>query len=62
MTEMLLPNRPLLHRAINAMEAFYKLNYEPWNLDWDGETLVFGRAELLPEELMLLWSSREKDS
>jgi hypothetical protein len=54
---LLLPIRPLLHRAINAIEAFYKLSSWPWSADWDGETLVFGRAEFLPEELMELYGS-----
>ena len=52
MTDMrLVPIRPLLQRAINAMEAIYGLTTAPWSADWDGETLVFGRAAELPEEL-----------
>jgi hypothetical protein len=54
---LLLPIRPVLHRAINAIEAFYKLSSWPWSADWDGEELVFGRAEFLPEELMELYGS-----
>jgi hypothetical protein len=54
---LLLPIRPVLHRAINAIEAFYKLSIWPWSADWDGEELVFGRAEFLPEELMELYGS-----
>ena len=54
---LLLPIRPLLHRAINALEALYELSAWPWSADWDGETLVFGRAEFLPEELMELYGS-----
>lgn len=62
MTNMPLPIRPLLYRAINAMEAFYQLSSSPWSLDWDGETLVFGRAALLPEELVQLGGSSEHGS
>lgn len=54
---LLLPIRPVLHRAINALEALYELSVCPWSADWDGEELVFGRAEFLPEELMELYSS-----
>ena len=59
---LLLPIRPALHRAINAIEAFYKLSTWPWSADWDGETLVFGRAEFLPEEFAELWGSEERET
>lgn len=63
MTDMrLVPIRPLLHRAINAMEAIYGLTTAPWSADWDGETMVFGRAAQLPEELLKLWDSPDWDT
>ena len=62
MSEMLLPIRPILRRALRAVEAFRRPNSPPWSLDWDGETLVFGRAALLPEELIKLWDAPELKS
>lgn len=63
MTDMrLVPIRPLLQRAISAMEAIYGLTTAPWSADWDGETMVFGRAAQLPEELLKLWDSPDWDT
>lgn len=54
---LLLPIRPLLHRAITALEAIYEPTAEPWSAEWEGETIVFGRAAELPEELFMLRNS-----
>ncbi len=62
MSELLLPIRPLLRRAIRALEALRRLDDSPMSLDGDGEFPVIGRAALLPEELLQLWDSPERTS
>jgi len=54
---LLIPIRFALLRAINALEALYELSIYPWSAHWEGDALVFGRAEFLPEELMELYGS-----
>jgi len=53
---LLLPIRPALHRAINALEALYELTIWPRTAQWEGDALAIGRAEFLPEELLELWT------
>lgn len=45
------PIRPYLLRAVDIMQAIYNGDGTPWALDWDGETLVFGRAAVVADEL-----------
>lgn len=54
---LLVPIRFALLRAINALEALYELSIWPWSAHWEGDALVIGRAEFLPEELMVLYGS-----
>ena len=54
---LLVPIRFALLRAINALEALYELSVWPWSAHWEGDALVIGRAEFLPEELMVLYGS-----
>ncbi len=54
---LLVPIRFALLRAINALEALYELSLWPWSAHWEGDALVIGRAEFLPEELMVLYGS-----
>ena len=53
---------PLLRRAIDAIESLYGPSDSGWSADWDGESLVFGRAERLKEELLALGNSPERPS
>lgn len=62
MSELLLPIRPILHRAIRALETMRGLDDSAWSLDGDGEFPVTGRETLLPEELLRLWDSPERTS
>lgn len=54
---LLVPIRFALLRAINALESLYELSVWPWSAHWEGDSLVIGRAEFLPEELMVLYGS-----
>lgn len=54
---LLVPIRFALLRAINALESLYELSVWPWSAHWEGDSLVIGRAEFLPEELMELYGS-----
>ena len=51
MRKKLSPIRRSLFRSIDLMQAIMKLDDSPWKLDWDGETLVFGRANVIADEL-----------
>lgn len=62
MSELLLPIRPILRRAIRALEALRRMDESPRSLDDDREFPVIGRAALLPEELLQLWDSPERAS
>jgi hypothetical protein len=53
---------PLLLRTINSIESLYGLSSSRWSADWDGKSLVFGRAEVLKEELLELWNSPDRPS
>ena len=54
---LLIPIRFALLRAVNALEALYELSIYPWSAQWEDDKLVIGRAEFLPEELMVLYGS-----
>ena len=53
---------PLLRRTINSIESLYGLSSSRWSADWDGESLVFGRAEVLKDELLELWNCPDRPS